>query len=204
VLQQPEGGELITSLPLLFGTPPHNWPFAGEYVSPTTSPPETVEQLTDLWLNAGELLAGYSDGQVAQGLRVLIDSSWSDYAFAINDQTVSDMARDRCLRAIIHVFSDVFAPRLALQSGKEQRPELDALDSLCYMWWDIFPFIHATCLEVMRDSLQLDSVECWQSALHGLGHWHTSYPDAVERIIDDFLAQHPSLSVDLRRRALQR
>jgi hypothetical protein len=113
------------------------------------------------------------------------------------------MARDRCLRAIIHVFSDIFAPRLRLQPSKGPLPELYALDTLCYMRWDIFPFIHATCLEVMRDSLQLDSLQCWQSAFYGLGHWHRSYPQAVERIIDEFLAQHPSLPAELRRSALQ-
>ncbi len=201
--QTTEGGELTTRLHLLFGTPRSQWADPEEYVSPTTPPTITVKELTHLWLNAGAILAEYSDDQVAQGPDIIINTSWSDYAFPINDEAVSDTVRDHCIRAISHVFSDVFAPRCGAVSPDETNADWSALDGLCYMWWDIFPFIHPTCLEVMRHALQLDSLMCWRSAFHGLSHWHTAHPAVVEQIIDEFLARHDSRSPDVQRAALE-
>jgi hypothetical protein len=202
MVQASHGGELAFRPGKLFGTPRSQWADPDEYMSPTTPASTTVQELTYFWLNVGALLADYPDPQIAQGLNILINPSWSDYALAINDQDVTDEDRDRCIHAIFTVFSDIFAPRCGTPTAGDT---LDgwSLDAVCYMWWDIFPFIHPTCLDVMRDSLQLNSVDCWRSAFHGLGHWHTSYPGPVERIIDEFLARHSSLPAALQRDALQ-
>ncbi len=41
-------------------------------------------------------------------------------------------------------------------------------------------------LQVMESTLQLDSISCRESALHGLGHWQHQYPELVGEIIDKF------------------
>jgi len=41
----------------------------------------------------------------------------------------------------------------------------------------------------MERILSLPSVACVESALHGLGHAHASYPGQVEQIIDRYLAR---------------
>jgi hypothetical protein len=67
------------------------------------------------------------------------------------------------------------------------------------MWWDLLPIAGApgdpsrrtfdrAAVDVMADVLALDAVACQESALHGLGHWRSAYPDAVEAIVDRFLA----------------
>jgi hypothetical protein len=41
----------------------------------------------------------------------------------------------------------------------------------------------------MATVLDLESLACTESALHGLGHWHRAYPERVEGLIDGFLAR---------------
>jgi hypothetical protein len=72
------------------------------------------------------------------------------------------------------------------------------LNLTCYMWWDIFPTwgrpkdplvreVDTACLDLMERKLKLNSIAGQECALHGLSHWHTSYPDECERIVDEFL-----------------
>jgi hypothetical protein len=63
------------------------------------------------------------------------------------------------------------------------------------MWWDIIPisghpedparkeFDQIFC--EMTSTLQLDSIACRESALHGLGHWQHKYPERVGEIINE-------------------
>lgn len=41
-------------------------------------------------------------------------------------------------------------------------------------------------LQVMESTLQLDSIPCRESALHGLGHWQQHYSERVGEIINKF------------------
>jgi hypothetical protein len=76
------------------------------------------------------------------------------------------------------------------------------------MWWDIFPVggpagdpdggaMDQAILSVMEGMLDLPSPACRESALHGLGHWHTRHSDQVGAIIDGFLSQHTGLRPEL-------
>jgi hypothetical protein len=76
-------------------------------------------------------------------------------------------------------------------------------------WWDIFPVsgkpgdpsreeMDKAFLEVMRRPLDLSPDACWESALHGLGHWHLVYSLQVEAIIERFLDRHPDLRSELK------
>lgn len=49
----------------------------------------------------------------------------------------------------------------------------------------------------MERTLQLDNIACQESALHGLGHWHSAYPKEVERIIDAFLQSNLNIRPEL-------
>lgn len=57
-------------------------------------------------------------------------------------------------------------------------------------------------LGVMADILNLQSVACQESALHGLGHWQMHYPVIVAKLIDEFLARNQQLRAELRQYAL--
>ena len=80
-------------------------------------------------------------------------------------------------------------------AGSAEQPGSSALNSACYMFWDINPFfgapddpshreLDAAALRVMAETLALDSLPCKESALHDLGHWRRHYPKPVEEIID--------------------
>lgn len=80
------------------------------------------------------------------------------------------------------------------------------------MWWDLLPY-HGRAdnpayaepdrefLSAMGQILSLRSMACQESALHGLGHWHSAYPAYVEAAIDRFLEEHPRLRPELRQYA---
>jgi hypothetical protein len=81
------------------------------------------------------------------------------------------------------------------------------------MWWDSIPIaghpddpareqMDETILWVMNATLQLDSIACRESVLHGLGHWHLHYPKQVEGIIQNFLQRNQVLPDNLRTYAL--
>ena len=57
-------------------------------------------------------------------------------------------------------------------------------------------------LGVLESTLNLDSIACRESALHGLGHWHLSYPKQVEAIISTFLEDHNGLRKELQTYAM--
>ncbi len=87
------------------------------------------------------------------------------------------------------------------------------MNSVCYMWWDIILLagqlddqarneLDQTILQVMDSTLQLDSIACQESSLHGLGHWHLYYPGQVKGIIQGFLQQNKVLPENLRSYAL--
>lgn len=85
-----------------------------------------------------------------------------------------------------------------------------ALDRVCYMWWDIFPFaigmngltaLDRALLDVMKQQLTIDHDAVRESALHGLGHIVSPRESAVQ-IIDAFLDSHPRIRPELRQYAL--
>ena len=76
------------------------------------------------------------------------------------------------------------------------------------MWWDIIPIygkpdipewseLDQEILGVLESTLQLDSIACRESALHGLGHWQHYYPQRVGEIIDTFLMSNRVLRKEL-------
>ena len=81
--------------------------------------------------------------------------------------------------------------------------EDDPFHGACYMWWDILPIrwrqgapepeLLSECLQVMRECLAIPSELCQISALHGLNHWHTTFPGEVEQLVDSFLAKSRNL-----------
>ena len=114
--------------------------------------------------------------------------------------------------AIGALFAKLFAPRCSPHLSHLDEAGASALNVSCYMWWDLIPFlgrpddparreIDDACLGVMERTLDLDSIACRESALHGLGHWHGGYPRRVESAIDAFLGAHPDLRPELVRYA---
>ncbi len=171
---------------------------------PIILPPETaLEHVTRLFSSAGATLRRFDDAQVNRGLWELVGASGDLYPMLGSELPWPDRAR--AIESISGVFETLFAMRCTPhlshvdRTHADQSDDLGALNSVCYMWWDIFPTWgrpddpeyqerDAAFLDVMARTLSLDSLPCRESALHGLGHWHLHYPAETERIIDRFLA----------------
>jgi hypothetical protein len=175
-------------------------------------PLQLIDYSRRLFERAGELLTRYSDGQADQGLWLLIGEGGPLRVLA--DESVPLEPRVHCIKSVSILFEQCFFPRCTphLSHFREAEAGVGELNSVCYMWWDIFPFwgqpedparedIDATCLSVMETTLRLPSIACQQSALHGLGHWGLAYKDRCESIISAFLQNHRDLRSELRKYA---
>ncbi len=179
--------------------------------------PVKFEYVARLFENAGTLLGRFSDAQAAEGLSY-ISGTASGYLFLWDTPwkkiSVEWPEKERLILSMVPLFEHCFAKRCAeYRSAATKDAHENPLNGVCYMWWDAAPLggvsgmpdnakADALCLDVMDKTLQLDSLACRESALHGLGHWHAYHPERVCSIIDVFLRRNPSIPVELKSYAL--
>jgi hypothetical protein len=192
--------------------------YNGPWWDPYDEPETTVAYLTMLFEQATSTLASFSDAQVMQGLWFLISNASCEAMFSLLDTGVPWSDRKRCIFSMFTLFECLFAPRCSAHLSHRDikgtdTSQVNPLNMVCYMWWDILPIhgkpeepdrrdVDATFLEVMRLTLDLDADSCREAALHGLGHWKYTYPEEVETIIDTWLARHQELGEELKEYAL--
>jgi hypothetical protein len=168
------------------------------------APGEAVAYLTRLFEAPEPALRWFSDGQIAQGLTYLVDTSASGDNGWLSATSVPIEHRLRCVEAVGAFFARLFAPRCTPHLSHLGEAGAGPLNRVCYMWWDDFPclalpddphrsVLHDAALRTMGGILQLASLACRESALHGLGHWQRRHGEWVARTIDDFLEAHPGL-----------
>lgn len=165
--------------------------------APRDHPAAAAERIRRLFGDAGNLLRPYSDEQVGLGLRVIVDSSYDGEIRALVDPRVPRVVRIGGLRSIHTLFAEVFAERL----GGDIHRSRTTLESVCFMFWDIAPvgrLSDETILDVLEDTLALDSTACHWAALHGLGHAYHDAPDHVRSIVDRWLRARRGISQALR------
>jgi hypothetical protein len=203
-------------------------------------PALAVAYLTRLFEGPDILLERYPHNQIDRGFWFLLGES--GLLRPLLEPGVPWEERRRGLLAIARLFERLFAPSCANHLGHLDRgPEPPKpLNSICYMWWDLFPTwgghggaqpqpattpprrrrprqptgspatdglraplsVDDALLAVMAQTLQLESEPCREGALHGLGHWHRSYPERTSTIVDEWLATEPRISPALRQYAL--
>lgn len=165
---------------------------------------EAVQFMTQAFENAAAVFEPYSDAQLNQGLWFLASNACSNHMFALMNESIAWSARARCVASMHGLYEQCFARRCSPHFSHIDEPGANPLNMVCYMWWDIIPIIgqpddparsglDRAILQVMESTLQLDSIACRESALHGLGHWQMYYPDRVGEIIDRFSMKHPRL-----------
>jgi hypothetical protein len=172
------------------------WYWDPEFEPAEPEPTQCALLLSELFAHAGAHLAAYADSQVARGLWFLAGNGLSDYSLALVDARVDVSIRSDCFAAIPTLFDQVFRPRCpSILSHRATQNEFP-INTTCYMWWDLFPSwgepkreIDDDALSAMSCILELDSLACQESALHGLGHWCSAYPAQVGEAIDRFLVE---------------
>ena len=165
------------------------------------APMEAVSYLTRLFEDPEPALQGFADSQIAQGLTYLVNTSarGDDGWLCSTDVPVKD--RVRCVRSVAALFTKLFEPRCAPSLSHLSESDAGTLNCVCYMWWDAFPSLalagdpdlptlHDCALRTMERILDLNSIACQESALHGLGHWQRNYSEEVTQIIDRFCEAH--------------
>ena len=157
-----------------------------------------AELIAETFEKSGDLLQAFTDAQLNQGFWFLVSSGSSDYMFCLTDVSVPWPLRRRALRSFILLFRDLMATRCTPSLSHRAEPG-GALNSACYMWWDLLTLdghwqsrrppepIQAEMLVVLGELLAIRHDACQESALHGLGHLALFHPEAVPAI-DAFLA----------------
>jgi len=188
------------------------WYFEPEADWWSPRPEQAIEYLARVFETPEPLAEEFSDSQIAQGLHYLIDNGAGAYCRFLLDGSVPLDTRMACIEAISTVFARLFQPRCEPVLSHLDEPGGNALNRICYMWWDIMPIgattappqtdpIQQACLAEMRETLRLPNPACQESALHGLGHWARAYPEFAATTIDAYLAANPKLRPELVRYA---
>ena len=173
----------------------------------------TVQYLTQAFENPVTVFEPYSDSQLNQGLWYLVSNACSNHMFALMDVSVPWLERRKCIRSFYTLYEQCFASRCTPHLSHLDEPGAGRLNPVCYMWWDIIPIaggpedpnrreMNDEILQVMDSALQLGSIACQESALHGLGHWQLYHAKRVKEIINRFLQDDESIREDLRIYAL--
>ena len=184
------------------------WYFESEADWWRPEPEQAVAHLARLFETPEPLADTFSDSQIAQGLKYLIDNGAGAYCRFLIDGSVPIEARTDCIEAFSTLFARLFQPRCEPVLSHLDEPGANALNGICYMWWDIIPLaagskprqpdpIHEACLAEMREILRLPNPACQESALHGLGHWAHVYPEFTAATINAYLAANPRLRPEL-------
>lgn len=174
----------------------------------TLTPIAELAYLTRMFRDGCRVLDTYTDAQLSAGLWELIGAS--GILAPLWNGSVPFEAVCACLSEIPTLFREVFAVRCERGMGHLDEPGLNPLNSICYMWWDIFPVAIGgqdwperddVLLSVLAVQLAIPHDAVRESALHGLGHT-TGRRKGVEDIIDAFLESTPDLRPELRQYAL--
>ncbi len=184
------------------------WDLDRDWWDEEADPAQTVQFLTQAFEQAAVVSQPYSDSQLNQGLWFLASNACSNHMFALMNERMPWPARQRCIASFHQLYQGCFARRCTPHLSHLDEPGAGPLNSVCYMWWDIIPFaakpdnpawkeFDEDILRVMESTLQLNSIACRESALHGLGHWQHAYPQRVGEIIDKFSMTRPELPQEL-------
>ncbi len=154
-----------------------------------------IAYLSRLFAKGPEVLQGFSDTQIAQGLSGLVNTT-VDVPPWMSDPVTPAAERAGVWHAITRFFADTLGPRCTPTLGHLSE-EGAPLNMRTYMWWDGFPplttpddpersIVDNAELACLQAVLALDSAACQEAALHGLGHWVWREPRSAA-IIDAYL-----------------
>lgn len=165
-----------------------------------------------LFAEPAQIIGHYDDDQLGWGLRMSIVEGGESDIDTLEDSSLPWLERKRAIEMMYNVYEQIFEPRCDptvlshTLITRRSDDEHSALNDICYMWWDIIgisgrsePEINVTAIGVMECILaNLTNPACWESALHGLGHYQRFDPPRIRAAIDGFIAKHPDLDPRLR------
>ena len=169
-------------------------------------PIQALTFVTRLFENPLPHLSLYTDAQIDQALWFIVSETNSKHFKWLMDGRVDLSLRKRCIRSIENLSRALFAPRCSDDVIHGTKP----LDSICYMLWDLglhggFPEVRDSeidkeAVNTLARIIEIQSIACQQSALHGLGHLVQDARFGCD-IIQKYLDDHPDLRNDIRKYA---
>ena len=117
------------------------------------------------------------------------------------NESVPVQLRLRAIEAIKTLYQDCFTPRCAPVLGHLNEPGANPLNQVCYMLWDASPLsywenrpnkevFYGAVVDVLEAALESPNPACVESALHGLGHLHSSYLEPVEKVVGNYVRRN--------------
>jgi hypothetical protein len=176
------------------------WYFGDDVPEFKASDDETVELISQTFLNAGKDLIKYTDEQVDQGIWYFISSSSpANFIFALQSPEVAAAKRVKTIENIFYLYSDCYAKRCTEVLGHLSE-QGSPLNSSCYMFWDISPItflkdapdrkeMQDAVLNVLEKTLTIEHRACREGAFHGLSEMFYSRRQDTQAIIDRFLSK---------------
>ena len=153
----------------------------------------TFEYITRLFTESGPLL----DDNTPEELERILWTLLNDIMLVQPENMPPASAGIAWIESMKILFRDLYNPHCLPVLGHLDEQPTSPLNSSCYMWWDILPVWHSeaiaraqinrACLDTMTYCLSLENLACQESALHGLGHWQSEYPEEVIQIIEGAL-----------------
>jgi hypothetical protein len=156
---------------------------------------EMAELISQTFRNAGKDLTKYNDAQVDQGIWYFVSTAGANFLHSLKSPEVPLKKRLEAIQNIFHLYSDCFAKRCAETLGHLSE-EGSALNSSCYMFWDISPLtigeaqeIQDAVLNVLEKILTIEHRACRESAFHRLSEMFYSRRESAQEIINRFLSK---------------
>jgi hypothetical protein len=157
--------------------------------------------VTQTMENCGRDLVAYSQDQVGYGLSYIFNNSCSDIVFSLMDESVDIALRLRAIASIKFLYRDYLTPNCAPILCAGGVGHTNQLSHICYMLWDVSPLawwenrpnrvvFYDAVVDVLADALTSTNPACVESALHGLGHIHSSHIERVEKVISMYLRRN--------------
>lgn len=180
---------------------PDAWYFDFELPMFEADEVEQAELIAYTFEHCGRDLARFSERQVNYGLEYIFNNSCSDVVFALMSESVPVQLRLRAIEAIKTLYQECFTPRCAPVLGHLNEPGANPLNQVCYMLWDASPLsywenrpnkevFYGAVVDVLEAVLESPNPACVESALHGLGHLHSSHLERVEEVVGTYLRRN--------------
>ena len=163
-------------------------------------PRRAVAFLTEALLGGTDLLTQYTPRQVAEGIQYLLGGTASQFLDQLWNPDVPWPDRERCIRAIPRLYTDVL------------EGDAEGVDGCAYMLWDWVAYgyycdnrhpatnpedarVQDAMFEALTSMLGSRHPETQRGAVHGLGH--LSHRES-NRAIREFLASGDPVSSEVR------
>lgn len=192
----------------LFNRTPSNkhWAFSPDKVESLENRSGMPDAIIDLLENCHLYASHYSEEQIAQGLDYLINPSLSNLPFLFFGKNIDSAICLKFFESTEMVYEGVFG-RLCKERLSYNQKNVGALNTLCYMWWEILPYrailpdgyqgmINVASIKTMGKIIGIDNIACKESALHGLSLLAFDHPKEVRKLIKDNLKRIPECLQD--------